>query len=131
MSGYVKTFKVKDKSNKLMSFCLDDEKLLEKYKAIWTKIEDLKNIELNALSVYEDRYVKSKIRTYGYKVYTNVCGLNVPEDDIKCESFTVISIDYLLVYESKYNLQVYLGNCAYKIVNKKMTDHLDKNAVLR
>ena len=25
---------------------IDDEKLLEKYKTIWTKIEDLKNIEL-------------------------------------------------------------------------------------
>ena len=44
MSGYVKTFKVKDKNNKLMPFCIDDEKLLEKYKTIWTKIEDLKNI---------------------------------------------------------------------------------------
>ena len=30
-----------------MSFRIDDEKLLEKYKAIWTRIEDLKNIELN------------------------------------------------------------------------------------
>ena len=29
-----------------MSFCIDDEKLFEKYKAIWTKIEDLKNIDL-------------------------------------------------------------------------------------
>ena len=48
MSGYVKTFKVKDKNNKLMSFLLNDEKLLEKYKTIWTKIEDLKNIELKA-----------------------------------------------------------------------------------
>ena len=35
----------KDKNNKLMSFLIDDEKLLEKYKAIWTKIEDLKNID--------------------------------------------------------------------------------------
>ena len=34
MSRYVKTFKVEDKSNKLMSFHIDDEKLLEKYKAI-------------------------------------------------------------------------------------------------
>ena len=42
MSGYVKTFKVEDKNNKLMSFCIDDENLLEKYKFIWTKIEDLK-----------------------------------------------------------------------------------------
>ena len=73
-------------------------KLLEKYKAIWTKIEDLKNIELNALPVYDDRYIKTKIRTYGDKVYTNFRGLNVPEDDIECESFTVISIDSLLVY---------------------------------
>ena len=38
MSGYVETFKVKDgdkdKNNKLMSFCMDDEKLLVKNKAI-------------------------------------------------------------------------------------------------
>ena len=38
MSGYVKTFKDKDgdkdKKNKLTSFSIDDEKLLEKYKAI-------------------------------------------------------------------------------------------------
>ena len=38
-----------------MSFRIDDEKLLEKYEAIWTKIKDLKNIKLNALSLYDDR----------------------------------------------------------------------------
>ena len=75
--------------------------LLEKYKTIWTKIEDLKNIKLNALLVYDDRYVKTKIRIYGDKVNTNFRGLNVPEDDIECESFTIISIDSLLVYNKK------------------------------
>ena len=43
MRGDVKTFKVKegdqDKNNKLMSFRIDDEKLLKKYEAIQTKIE--------------------------------------------------------------------------------------------
>ena len=34
-----------------MSFRIDDEELLQKHRAIWTKIEDLKNIELNALPV--------------------------------------------------------------------------------
>ena len=52
MSGYRKTFKAKDededKSNILMSFCVDDEKPCKKYKAIWTKIEDWKIIELDA-----------------------------------------------------------------------------------
>ena len=37
MSGYVRTLKAEDISSKLMSFCIDHEKLLEKYKAIWTK----------------------------------------------------------------------------------------------
>ena len=34
-----------------MSFRRDNKKLLEKYKTIWTKIEDLENIELNVLPV--------------------------------------------------------------------------------
>ena len=59
--------KVEDRINKLLSFC-KDEKLLEKYKAIWTKIEDLKNIELDALPVYDNRHIKTKIRTYSNKV---------------------------------------------------------------
>ena len=108
-----------------MSFRINDEKLLEKYKAIWTKTEDLKYIELNALPVYDDRYIKTKIKTYGDKVYTNFCGLNVPEDDIECESFKVISIDSLLVYKNKCYLQVYLDNCAHKIID--MIDYLGEN----
>ena len=61
MSGYVKIFQVKDgdkdEINKLMSFHIDNKKLLEKYKTIWTKIKDLKNNKLNGLSVC-DRYIK-------------------------------------------------------------------------
>ena len=45
MSGFVKNYKVKDgdkdKNNKLMSFHIDDDNLLEKYKTIWVKIEHL------------------------------------------------------------------------------------------
>ena len=68
MSGYENTFKIKDgnkdKNNKLMSFCVNDGNLLENYKAILTMTEDLKNIELNILPVYDDRYIKTKIKTY-------------------------------------------------------------------
>ena len=131
MSRYVKTFQVKDgdkgKNNKLMYFRIDDEKLLEKYKTIQTEIEDLNNIELTVLRVYDDRYIKTKITTYGDKVYTNFHGLDVPEDDIECESFSVISIDSLFVYENKYYPQVYLDNRAYRISSKQITGYLDDN----
>ena len=51
----------------------------------------------------------------------------VSENDKEFESFTVISIDSLLVYESKYHLQVHLDNCVYKSANKRMTNYLDDN----
>ena len=44
----------------------------------------------------------------------------MPEDDAVSESFTVM-------YDNKYYLQVYLGNCTYKTVKKQMTDYLHGN----
>ena len=38
-----------------------------------------------------------------------------------------ISIDSLLVYGSKYYLQVYLANCAYKIIDKQMIHYLGES----
>ena len=90
-------------------------------------IEDLRNVELNALPDYDDRYMKTKIRTYIDKVYTNFRSLNVLENGVECESCSIISIDSLLVYENKYYLQVYLDNCTYKIVNTQRIDYLDDN----
>ena len=43
------------------------------------------------------------------------------------ESFTVISVDALLVCKNKYYLQLHLDNCVYKIVDKRMIDYLGDN----
>ena len=107
-----------------MLFRISDNKFLEKYKTIQTQIEDLKNIDLDALPVYKNENMVLKfILNFGI---TNSV-LNLPENDIECESFTVISIDSLLVYNEKYYIQVFLDSCAYKIENKQMTDYLDEN----
>ena len=46
MSGYIKTFKVKDgdkdKNNKFLSFCVDDEKLLKKIKPFMLRLNPCK-----------------------------------------------------------------------------------------
>ena len=43
MNECIKIFEVKDgdkdKNNELISFCINDEKLLEKYKTIFTKLK--------------------------------------------------------------------------------------------
>ena len=98
MNGYIKIFKVEDK-NIFSSFSIDEGNLLEKYKAIWTKNEKVKQTESNALPVYNDKHTKTKISTYGDKNYTNFRGLYVSEDDIKSEFSTIISTDSLLVHK--------------------------------
>ena len=59
----------------------------------------MKDFELDTLLFYNDRYIKTKIKTYSNKVYINLHGLNVAENGVECESFTVISIESLLVYD--------------------------------
>ena len=64
MTGYVETLKVKDRDKKkLMVFCIDDEKLLKNIKLVALRLKILKNINLNTLVLYDDRYIKTKIRT--------------------------------------------------------------------
>ena len=116
------------KNNKLMLSHIDDDKLLKKNKIIWTKIEGFLKIGLDALLVFNGRFLKIRVRTYYGKVYTNFCSLNVSDYGAECESFAVISIDFLLIYHNKFYLQVYLNNCAYKIIGKQMIDYLDDSA---
>ena len=51
----------------------------------------------------------------------------MPKDDVESESFLIISMNCLLVYENKHYLQVYLDNCTYKTLNIEMLGYLDDN----
>ena len=69
--------KVKSINNCLPVYIMESyQKNINLFELSWT----LKNIKLNALSVYDDRCLKTNIRTCSDKVYTNFRGLNVPED---------------------------------------------------
>ena len=68
-----------------MKFCVYDDKLLEKYKQVRTKIENLQDIELSSFPIYDDRDIKIKTKTSGNEVYTNFCSLNVSECAVECE----------------------------------------------
>ena len=73
-----------------MYFDIDDDNLLEKYKTIWTNIQNVQNMKFNDLTVYDDRYIQTKIRAQDDKMCTNVYSLNGTEDGVECESFTTI-----------------------------------------
>ena len=68
MVGYVKHFD----SNKKMSFKNSDNKLLKKYNEICENVSRLLNIKFDSEPVYgdNDKYIKTKIKSYGDKVNT-------------------------------------------------------------
>ena len=44
-----------------MYFDIDDDNPLEKYKTIWNNIQNVQNMKFNDLTVYDDRYIHTKI----------------------------------------------------------------------
>ena len=69
MTGNVKKFE----GNTTMSFKNSDKQLLKKYNQIWKKVEKLLKIEFDSKPVYgdDDKYIKTKIKTYNDSMITN------------------------------------------------------------
>ena len=86
MIGYVKHFD----SNKTMSSKVSDNKILKKHKNIWEKVANLLTLKFDSEPIYGDvdKYIKTKIKTYGDRVNTNFHGQKVPKENAiyKCTS---------------------------------------------
>ena len=65
-----------------MSFKISNKQLLKKYNQIWKKVKSLLNIKFGSESVYGDnnKYIKTKIKTYDGSVITNFQSKNIPKE---------------------------------------------------
>ena len=59
VTGYIKYF---ENDGKNMSFVITDDDLLDKYNEIWDKIKDTLSIKFYSTSVYDEKYIKVKVR---------------------------------------------------------------------
>ena len=55
--------------------------------------------------------MKTKIRTYGIKVYTIAHGLNMSEDSAEYKSFAIIRIGSLLLWEQILPTNIFRWPC--------------------
>ena len=61
MSGYIKYF---DNGCKNMSFKIEDESVYLKYTEIWNKIKKSLNAKFHSQPIYDDKYIKTKVKTF-------------------------------------------------------------------
>ena len=52
-------------------FLIKDDELLEKYDKIWEKVKNSVKKEFDSKSVYIEKYLKTKIKSYNGKINTN------------------------------------------------------------
>ena len=54
-----------------MSFVIKDDDMLDKYKEIWDKIKETLSIKFHSTPVYDEKYIKAKVREFSGVIKTN------------------------------------------------------------
>ena len=122
MSGWVKYF---ENGGKNMSFKIKDDEVYLKFNEIWKRIKELLgNIKLSSDIIYDDQYIKSKVKTFKM-VKTLFDNDEIPEEKIEYECISCISADSVLKIEKNYYPQVYLEQCKYKVKERKIKSLID------
>ena len=75
MSAYIRDFH----ETKCMSFFIKDDELLEKYNEIWGKVNNRIKKEFDSEPVYNEKYLKAKIKSYKGKINTNSHNNKIPK----------------------------------------------------
>ena len=85
-----------------------------------TKLKENLNIKFHSMPVYDEAYIKAKVRELDSKVKTNVLGHGVPKENMHYTCIAYIIINSVIRMEKKNYPQVYLKECKYKVKKIQM-----------
>ena len=90
MTGYINKF---DENKITMSLMVKDKQLLKNYNKIWKKIQRLMSIDFNSKTTYsddDDKYIKTKIKTYLNIIITNFHNKKIPKEKVPCKCLSIM-----------------------------------------
>ena len=89
MSAYRKDFD----ETKYMSSLIKDDELLEIYNEIWEKVKNIVKKEFDSQPVYNEKYLKAKLKSYNGRMNTNFHNNKIPKEGSKFIYVSVILIN--------------------------------------
>ena len=122
MNAYINYFETGGKN---MSFVIKNDDVLDKYKEIWDKIKGKLNVKLHSMLVYDEKYMKAKVREFNGVIKTNFSDDKIPKENMHYTSIACITIDSVMRMEKKNYPQVYLEECKYRMKKTKMTKFIE------
>ena len=78
-------------------------------------IKNKLNIKFHSQPIYENKYLKAKVREFNANIKTNFLGNNVTEENNYYTCIACITLDSVLRMNKKNYPQVYLEECKYKV----------------
>ena len=108
--------------------------LWKNYNKIWKEIEKLMKIDFNTKTTYDDddddKYIKTRIKTYKDSITTNFYNKNgsekIPEEKVPHKCLSVIILDSIIYAYEKYYSQVFLEECKYVKENIETKNYIDE-----
>ena len=98
MSGYIKYF---DDRGKNMSLKIEDDNVLVKYNQIWSKIKKMLSTKFHSPPVYDEKYIKIKLKTFNEVVNTIFPDNEIPKERNHYTCIAAICIDSVIKIDKK------------------------------
>ena len=98
MIGYVKYF---ENGGKNMLFKIEDEDVYIKYNQMWNKIKKLLNVKFYIEPIYDDKYIKTKVKTFSSVINTLFTGAEIPKERVHYVCIPAIRIYSVLKVDKK------------------------------
>ena len=111
MSGHLKYF---ENGGKNMSFVNKDDSVLDKYNKIWDKIKNTLNRKFHTMPVYDEKFIKAKVKEFSGVIKPNFLGDEIPKESMYYACIACITIDSVMRMRKKNYPQVYLEECKNK-----------------
>ena len=97
MSGCIKYF---EHGGKNRSFMIKDVNILDMYNEIWDKIKEKLNNKFHSMPVYDQRYIKAKVREFDDKIISFL-GNEIPKENMYYICIVCITIDSVMKMNKK------------------------------
>ena len=119
------TKKYFDNGGKNMPLMIEDDSVLAKYTDFWNKSKWIKGKKFHSNPVYDEKYIKAKVKDFNGVSNTNFLGNEPPKEGVHCTCIVCINIVSIMKMDKNNYPQVYLEECKYKIKKKKMPGFID------
>ena len=88
---------------------------------IWDAIKNKIGIEFHSEPIYQQKYLKAKVREFDGVIKTNFLGNDIPKENMHYTCIACIIIDSVTRIDKKNHPQVYLEECKYRVKKIQMS----------